>query len=363
MAGVIRDLLTQLFRIALYDDIQAFEISALNISIGPPKHLLKRHRTADRTIRRAYSKIVKDHGIPVVTSAGNDGPVLGLLNPWALADGVIAAGATDAEGKRLWTRSSRAATKRDVEGIRFFVAHGENTIGPLASGLRKTEEMLQAEKQVDMAAAVGTENVGSYAVRSGTSFAAGVVSHLLCYPHQMMMLLRGYASAMERIDNYQMKAFVRGYIDTGIDESHPVFKNRLVDKRYHFGGLRIPIDRARKEQLFKCLSGNAIDVSIRYSPDFVFEFLKAIARPVPGSTTNETGYGFVSEMTAAIYLREARYSTLIQLLAPSDDPRRKSWLEIAEEDGDPQLFSEREVAAITDYCRNYDLVLALPLRQ
>lgn len=360
VAQEVRDLLVELSRVKLYEDIGAFRLSVLNISIGPPKELVNRNRSSEKTVRRALAKIVHALELPVVLSAGNDGPIAGRMNPWAKADGVIAVGATDVNGMRVWSDSSYPLSYSDESSWHFFVAHGEKTVGPLASGAVRTPRMLEDEKEVDLAAIVGPENVDSFSVRSGTSFAAGNLSRTLCHAHQMMELIRGFIDASAPL-RHQMKPFVRGYIDSGIDRDHPAFEKRLVDSRYHYSGLQIQISAERKRHLFNVLAGNAIDIRLRYTPDFAFRFLKRIARQVQGATPNQIGFGFVDNAAALQLLSEARYSTLIELFTPEDEPRRDKWLNAVTQEGDSLLFSADEVERIAKYCQDYDLILALSI--
>lgn len=244
----------------------------------------------------------------------------------------------------------------------FFIAHGENTIGALARGESKTPVMLEAEKEVDLAGAVGSEQIPYFSVRSGTSFAAGHASRLLRYVHQAVQILRAYASSVAHVQ-YPILPFVRAYIDTEIDETHPIFKTHLADKRVKYGGLMVNIDIDRKRQFFEFFAGNAIDLELRYGHRSAINFLKMIARPIPEASPVEGGLGFVSFAHGASFVRQARYSTLLRLLAKPGDDRLDGWLARAREVDDPLLFSGEEAEGVARYCDHYDLVLALSLKR
>lgn len=360
MGRRVTDLLTELYRVVLYHHLGSFHPAVLNLSIGVPREWLNQGLTADRVVHRALQTVSTDVGIPVVMSAGNDGPAPGLINPWALAPGVFIVGATDEDGTRLWERSSRFASC-GAAGRRFFVAHGENTVGALASDDTKTPEQLAAEQIVDLAAIVGADNVARYSVRSGTSFAAAKLSRAICLVHQAVKLLQARASTNTGIGQATLEPFVRAYIDSGFDRGHPVFANRLADERRHFGPPTYPLTVERKQQYWALLVSNAIDLPIRYTPLVVERLLRKAARPVPGCDADTAGAGFVSWEAVAETLRALRMSDLIALFGDPDDTRNDAWRQTLAEAGDPLLFDPEDIGNVNEYCQNCDLVLGLPL--
>jgi hypothetical protein len=360
MESRVTNLLTEIYRIVLYRHLGTFHPAVLNLSIGVPREWLNQGLTADRVVHRAIEYVVGRLEIPVVMSAGNDGPVPGLVNPWALARGVLIAGATDAQGTRLWSRSSRFA-QNSSQAQAFFVAHGENTIGALPLGQQKTAEQLTAERDIDLAAIVGPEHVAHYSVASGTSFAAATLSRAICLVHQAIATLKARASTNAAVGTATLEPFVRAYIDSGFDRRHPVFANRLADERRHFGPPSYPLTAQRKQQFWNLLVGNAIDLNMRYSPASVEQVLGRSARPVKGLDQDAVGAGFVSWQAIAETLRDLKMSDLVDLFGDAADPQTPEWRRALVTAGDPPVFDASEVDRFDDYCQKYDLVLGLRL--
>jgi len=331
------------------------QLGALNISLGVQRVRLNTHRSAEQTMQRALEHLVRRRQIPVVLSLGNDGPAPDLVNPWALAKGVIAAAAAGVDGKELWSGSSRfkpgAGAGHDV-----FAAHGYLSIGPWAAGTPKTNAMLEAEKKVNLTKIVGEGNEKLYRVDSGTSYAAAEITRAICQIHQAVHLLRLQASATSPLDG-TLPQFVRGYIDTGVDASHPAFKNRLADRTPMNGGLPVKFSASRRQALHQFVRGGArLDLS--YGPQIVLALLKHAAKPVPNTNSDETGYGFVSRGLVADALRELTYVDFINLFSLETGARLASLQKQAASLSDP-LFLPDEVSKLGAYCDGYDLVLML----
>jgi serine protease AprX len=119
------------------------------------------------------TKLLTDRGVSVVFSAGNDGPGMDTLNPYAMAPWVISVGATDEVG-RLANFSSRGSfTKMSRPSL---VAPGVNVIGPRATGVD-----LNGLLNLGLGGDLSRLNLLSldplfYTVGSGTSFSAPQVS-------------------------------------------------------------------------------------------------------------------------------------------------------------------------------------------
>lgn len=359
IAQHVRNMLARLSLLYRYHRIGIFRFGALNVSIGPPTSLLAT-RTGQETIRRAYRAVVEGLDVPLITTAGNNGPMPGVFNSWAVTPNVIVAAAATSDGSSIGDFSGRPSQYGPSSKFHFFAAHGIDTIGPRAEGAPKSEAMREAESRVDLGAVVGLENVKQYQVDSGTSYAAANITRMLCFAHQMTHLLLSYADSRQSL-SVHMPSFVRAYIDSGVDSNHPDFEYRLADRRLHFMGMQLSLDRDRKEQFFLTMINNGIDVRIEYSNTLAVRFLKAIAREVPGTSPVDSGHGFVSFDAAAVFVQEARFSSLIELFSDPDESRTDIWREVLADIGDPLVFSEEESAGIVEYCSNYDLFLMLPL--
>ena len=358
-AAVVYHLLAQLHRIELLDDVGAYRPSVLNISIGPPRNLIGKDGSGERAVQRAILDVIERHGIPVVISAGNDGPQSGLVNRWA-PPGALIATATDSTGTVLWERSSRYAAPMP-SNVTMFAANGVDTVGARAGCRPKSQEQQDADERAHLVDIVGQANAPSFEVASGTSFAAGNLTKSVCLLHQALGLLALKSAALTPINqDVSVPPFVRTYIDSGFDRSHPVFSNRLADARLHYGPMTITLSQSTKEDARRVLLGNGVDVDIHYRPVAVAALLRRAAAPRGELTREQVGDGFISAKLVANFLAELHYDGLVAALAESD-PRRATWIDRIKSSGNPPVFSSTEVDQIGSYCESYDLVLGIPL--
>jgi serine protease AprX len=119
------------------------------------------------------TKLLTDRGVSVVFSAGNDGPGMDTLNPYAMAPWVIGVGATDERG-RLANFSSRGSFAKMSRPS--LVAPGVNVVGPRATGVD-----LNGLLNLGLGGDLSRLNLLSldplfYTVGSGTSFSAPQVT-------------------------------------------------------------------------------------------------------------------------------------------------------------------------------------------
>lgn len=354
MEARVANILHALHAIGLQQGVM-YQLGALNVSLGVQRVRLNTHRSAEQTMQRALEYMVRRHQIPVVISLGNDGPAPDLVNPWALARGVIAATATDVDGKELWSGSSRfkpgAGAGHDV-----FAAHGYLSIGAWAAGTPKTKAMLDAEKKVDLTKAVGEGNEKFYRVDSGTSYAAAEITRVICQVHQAVHLLRLQASATSPLHG-MLPQFVRSYIDTGVDANHPFFRNRLADRTPVNGGLPVKFSASRRQALHQFVRGGArLDLS--YGPQIALALLKHAAKPVPDTGSDETGHGFISRGLMTNALRDLTYVDFVNLFSSETGARLAALQKRAAALSD-RLFLPEEVSNLRAYCDDYDLVLML----
>jgi serine protease AprX len=115
------------------------------------------------------TKMLTERGVNVVFSAGNTGPGLNTLNPYAVAPWVISVGATDHQG-RLAGFSSRGAFGNAL--FRPTVsAPGVSVIGPRSIGLTGILGLVGADTQ-----RLALGELPFYTTASGTSFSAPQVA-------------------------------------------------------------------------------------------------------------------------------------------------------------------------------------------
>ena len=351
VANRVSSLLTALQRTSRFGN-NIYSFGVLNISLGVPPVKYGTNRTADETVRRAIEHLIKERNIPVVMSIGNDGPTPGLVNPWALADGVFMATATDSAGGELWTGASRFR-KGEAKGRRIFAAHGYLSSGPWAAGSPKTPAMIEAEKKANLANIVGAGNEHLYRVDSGTSYAAAIVTKSLCLIHQATHLLRLQMNAAAPLGGV-LPPFIRAYADTGIDSNHPAFANRIVGASKVYGGLSMEFEATRRKALL-LLVERGVEFNVRYDAETASELLRRSALPVPNTSFEDAGYGFISNTTVAKALSALNLSDLVQIYGDMTDERMNDWVALASQNNSV-AFLPQEISAIANYCSDYDLI-------
>lgn len=117
------------------------------------------------------TKMLTDRGVNVVFSAGNTGPGMDTLNPYAMAPWVISVGATGEDGRLAGFSSRGSFTKLSGPTL---VAPGVNVVGPRAIVLGLTG-VLNLVLGPDLSRLSLTE-LPFYTVSSGTSFSAPQVA-------------------------------------------------------------------------------------------------------------------------------------------------------------------------------------------
>ena len=158
-----------------------------------------------------------------------------------------------------------------------------------------------------------------------------------------------------------LASFVRAYIDSGLDRTHPMFANRLVDGRRHFGPLNIELPPSAKQQFFDLLAGNAIDVRLHYSPETVRRMLDRAATPVAGTDASSAGAGFVSRTSILDFLGRFRFSDLVDVFSKPGETRVQAWKDKISAAADPLVFQDDELGRFGQYCQDYDLIFFLRL--
>src|SRR5262245_45394732 len=156
------------------------------------------------------TKMLTDRGVSVVFSAGNNGPGMDTLNPYAMAPWVISVGATDERG-RLADFSSRGSwTKLSGPSL---VAPGVNVVSLRASGV-DLNGLLNLGLGGDLSR-LSAQDVLNYTVGSGTSFSTPQVTGAIALmldvnpsltPAQIKDILQRTATPMPPYNRYEVGA-------------------------------------------------------------------------------------------------------------------------------------------------------------
>jgi len=156
------------------------------------------------------TRMLTDRGVSVVFSAGNNGPGMDTLNPYAMAPWVVSVGATDEQG-RLASFSSRGSfTKMSGPSL---VAPGVNVVSLRAAGLG-VEGLLGLGLLGDLSR-LSAQDILNYTVGSGTSFStpqvAGTIALMLdvnpsLTPYQIKDILQRTATPMPPYNRYEVGA-------------------------------------------------------------------------------------------------------------------------------------------------------------
>ncbi len=117
------------------------------------------------------TKLLTERGVNVVFSAGNTGPGLHTLNPYAVAPWVVSVGATDAQGQ-LAPFSARGTFGSSLDRP-TLVAPGVSVIGLRSTGLNLTGTLGIGGADVMR---LGPTELPYYTTASGTSFSAPQVA-------------------------------------------------------------------------------------------------------------------------------------------------------------------------------------------
>jgi serine protease AprX len=186
------------------------------------------------------TRMLTDRGVNVVFSAGNTGPGMDTLNPYAMAPWVIGVGATDQVG-RLADFSSRGSFTR-LSGP-TLVAPGVNVIAPRASGVSLTG-LLNLGLGGDLSL-LSLFELPFYTVASGASFTAPQVAgtialmleaNPLLTPAQVRDILQRSATPMP--------AYYRHEVGAGMLNAHAAVLEAEFSTR-RMGAFRASLDRGQ----------------------------------------------------------------------------------------------------------------------
>ncbi|MCW5968117.1 MAG: S8 family serine peptidase [Blastocatellales bacterium] len=189
------------------------------------------------------TRMLAERGVSVVFSAGNTGPALGTLNPYAMAPWVISVGATD-DLARLAAFSARARFASAVGPT--LVAPGVGVVSLRASSLANLTGLLGLATGSDLQQLSASERV-RYTTGTGTSFSAPVVSGAIALlleanpalgPAEIRDLLQRTATPLPPYHSYEVGA--------GLLNIHAALLEAAFPKR-RMGLYRATLERKQAE--------------------------------------------------------------------------------------------------------------------
>jgi serine protease AprX len=186
------------------------------------------------------TKMLTDRGVSVVFSAGNNGPGMDTLNPYAMAPWVISVGATDEEGQ-LASFSSRGSFTR-LTGP-SLVAPGVNVVSLRATGI-DVNGLLNLGLGGDLSR-LSAQDILNYTVGSGTSFSAPQVTGTIALmldvnpsltPFQIRDILQRTATPLPN--------YYRHEVGAGMLNAHAAVLEAAFPQR-RMGTFRATLDRGQ----------------------------------------------------------------------------------------------------------------------
>jgi serine protease AprX len=156
------------------------------------------------------TRMLTDRGVSVVFSAGNNGPGVDTLNPYAMAPWVVSVGATDEQGQLADFSSRGSFTKMSGPSL---VAPGVNVVSLRASGVN-VNGLLNLGLGGDLSL-LSAQDLLNYTVGSGTSFTAPQVAGTIALmldvnpsltPYQIKDILQRTATPMPPYLSYEVGA-------------------------------------------------------------------------------------------------------------------------------------------------------------
>ncbi len=156
------------------------------------------------------TRMLTDRGVSVVFSAGNNGPGMDTLNPYAMAPWVVSVGATDEQGQLADFSSRGSFTKLSGPSL---VAPGVNVVSLRGTGVN-VNGLLNLGLGGDLSR-LSAQDLLNYTVGSGTSFStpqvAGTIALMLdvnpsLTPYQIKDILMRTATPMPPYLRYEVGA-------------------------------------------------------------------------------------------------------------------------------------------------------------
>lgn len=186
------------------------------------------------------TKMLTDRGVSVVFSAGNNGPGMDTLNPYAMAPWVISVGASDEAGQLADFSSRGSFTKLSGPSL---VAPGVNVVSLRATGI-DVNGLLNLGLGGDLSR-LSAQDLLNYTVGSGTSFSAPQVAGTIALmldvnpsltPLQIRDILQRTATPMPPYYRYEVGA--------GMLNAHAAVLEAAFSQR-RMGTFRATLDRGQ----------------------------------------------------------------------------------------------------------------------
>jgi serine protease AprX len=185
------------------------------------------------------TKMLTDRGVSVVFSAGNNGPGMDTLNPYAMAPWVISVGATDEQGQLADFSSRGSFTKLSGPSL---VAPGANVVSLRGAGVN-LNGLLNLGLGGDLSR-LSAQDLLNYTVGSGTSFSAPQVAGTIALmldvnpsltPARIRDILQRTATPMPPYYRYEVGA--------GMLNAHAAVLEAAFQRR--MGTFRATLDRGQ----------------------------------------------------------------------------------------------------------------------
>src|SRR5215475_1627105 len=231
------------------------DLSLLSVIEGFDYVLWKRQELGIRVVNCSFSadtlydpndpvnvatKMLTDRGVSVVFSAGNNGPGMDTLNPYAMAPWVVSVGATDEQGKLADFSSRGSLTKLSGPSL---VAPGVNVVSLRATGV-DVNGLLNLGLGGDLSR-LSPADILNYTVGSGTSFSAPQVTATIALmldanpsltPAQIKDILQRTATPLPNYYRYEVGA--------GMLNAHAAVLEAAFPQR-RMGMFRAALDRGQ----------------------------------------------------------------------------------------------------------------------
>jgi serine protease AprX len=184
------------------------------------------------------TRMLTDRGVSVVFSAGNNGPGMDTLNPYAMAPWVVSVGAADEQGQLADFSSRGSFTKLSGPSL---VAPGVNVVSLRASGVN-LNGLLNLGLGGDLSR-LSAQDLLNYTVGSGTSFSAPQVAGTIALmldanpsltPYQIKDILMRTATPMP--------PYYRHEVGAGMLNAHAAVLEAAFPQR-RMGMFRATLDR------------------------------------------------------------------------------------------------------------------------
>ncbi len=338
----------ELWRIQHYVVGGRFELSAINFSQGVRKEAIGRGESAERTLAEALD-VISRRLAPVFVAAGNTGAT--DLNAYADGDSVFPVVATEQNGAKLFSSSTRPSGKHDPSRT-FLFADG----APRPNGeIDREHAACGTGDHLTIGQMLQPENAGISP--GGSSFATFAVTAAACPVHQYIQVVNAYLSAGKAVGDVQLNPFVAYYVDNSVSPNCPALKNRLADKRRRYVPiytLTIP----QKARFQTMLFGESMLFNFRYTTPLLRSFFRTLPKTALAAEYKGAQH-FVNQEVVLRRLSEMTFADWLEIGGNKRSLYYPRWLATAKKDSVPALPRET-IERIAGYCQSASLFMVLP---